>query len=70
MTQTNEPTRDRILALKAILEQQYQRPFTYEEAAQIGRGLLTLFILLATARQRLDHQHDKEYNESQDGGGK
>lgn len=47
MAETKTLTSELILELKAILERQNGRVYSYEEAARIGRGVTDIFSELA-----------------------
>ncbi len=47
MAETKPLTSELILELKAILERQNERTYSYDEAARIGRGLTDIFSELA-----------------------
>ncbi len=59
MSEATSIKKDLILELKAILERKNDRPYSYDEAARVGRGLVEIYDELADNPLGIGHVKTK-----------
>ncbi len=62
--QFKDPTDEDCLELARILEKEYGRPFTLEQAKMVGNGYISIFTTLANGRRIVSSEKQKGKQES------